>query len=99
MDLDLREVALNKKRIALRPKEFDLLRMFLLKPNIVVHRKVVLEDVFKYNPEVTTRTIDTHMKNLRRSLNPWSKRIKTVFGIGFKLVCASKVTQFKRGKR
>jgi DNA-binding response OmpR family regulator len=90
MDLNLKEVTLNKKKISLRPKEFDLLRMFLLKPNMVLYREVILSDIFKYSSTVTTRTIDTHIKNLRQSLGNWGKRIKTVFGIGFKFVSALK---------
>ncbi|MCL2388992.1 MAG: response regulator transcription factor [Elusimicrobia bacterium] len=86
LNIDSRTVFVGKKEISLRPKEFDLLHIFLLKPNIVLSRDYILENVFQYNLSVTTRTVDTHMKNLRRSLGPWSKRIETVFGCGFKLV-------------
>jgi DNA-binding response OmpR family regulator len=95
MDLDLKEVTLNKKKILLRPKEFDLLRMFLLNPDIVLDREVILRDVFKYNSEVTTRTIDTHIKSLRQSLGSLGKRIETVFGIGFKFVTRNTIKKEK----
>ena len=81
-----RTVRLNKKEIALRPKEFDLLYVFLKKPNVVLEREFILENVFEYQTAVTTRTIDTHIKNLRQALGKWSKRIVTVFGRGFKFV-------------
>ncbi|MCX5781683.1 MAG: response regulator transcription factor [Elusimicrobia bacterium] len=81
-----RTVHLAKKEIALRPKEFDLLYVFLKKPNVVLDRDFILESVFEYQTAVTTRTIDTHIKNLRQALGKWSKRIVTMFGRGFKFV-------------
>ena len=79
-------MTVNKKEIVLRPKEFDLLHTFLLRPNYVLNRDFILENVFEYNVAVTTRTIDTHIKNLRQALGTWSKRIETVFGRGFKFM-------------
>jgi len=90
MDLDSRTVFLNKKETPLRPKEFDLLHMFLMKPNFVLNRDFILENIFEYNVAVTTRTIDTHIKNLRQALGPWGKRIETVFSRGFKFVPSEK---------
>ncbi|MDD4166870.1 MAG: winged helix-turn-helix domain-containing protein, partial [Endomicrobiaceae bacterium] len=81
-----RTVILNSKEIKLRPKEFDLLHMFLIKPNIVLSRDFILENVFEYNVAVTTRTIDTHIKNLRQALGEWGDKIITIFGRGFKFV-------------
>ncbi|MCL2334702.1 MAG: response regulator transcription factor [Endomicrobia bacterium] len=98
MNLDSRTVFLNKKEIVLRPKEFDLLHMFLMKPNFVLNRDFILENVFEYNVAVTTRTIDTHIKNLRQAVGPWGKRIETVFGRGFKFVPAVKNEKNARKK-
>jgi DNA-binding response OmpR family regulator len=85
LSLESRTVFLNKKKIQLRLKEFALLYLFLQKPGIVLSKDFILENVFEYNASVNTRTIDTHIKNLRRALTPWGKKhIKTVFGIGFK---------------
>jgi two-component system alkaline phosphatase synthesis response regulator PhoP len=86
INLVSRTVTLNKKQIELRPKEFDLLHMFLKKPNAVLTREYILESIFGCKEFIATRTIDTHIKNLRKSLGSWSKRIKTVFGRGFKFV-------------
>ena len=79
-------VKLNKKEIYLRPKEFELLVLFLKRPNMVLTRQHLLESVFGYNVPVPSRTVDTHIKNLRHKLGPFSKKIKTVFGYGFKFV-------------
>ncbi len=86
MNLEARTVTIKGKEIKLRPKEFDLLHMFLLKPNVVLTRDYILENVFDYNIGVTTRTIDTHIKNLRQALGSWGDKINTIFGRGFKFV-------------
>jgi len=86
MNLEARTVTIKGKEIKLRPKEFDLLYIFLLKPNIVLSREYILENVFDYNVGVTTRTIDTHIKNLRQALGNWGDKINTIFGRGFKFV-------------
>ena len=86
MNLVSRTVTLNKKEVQLRPKEFDLLHMFLKKHNVVLSREYILEGVFECQAVLTTRTIDTHIKNLRHALGSWGKRIETVFGRGFKFV-------------
>jgi two-component system alkaline phosphatase synthesis response regulator PhoP len=86
MNLVSRTVTLNRKEIQLRPKEFDLLQMFLKKPNVVLSREYILEGVFECQAVLTTRTIDTHIKNLRHALGSWGRRIETVFGRGFKFV-------------
>ena len=86
MNLEARTVTIKGKDIKLRPKEFDLLHMFLLKPNVVLNREYILENVFDYNIGVTTRTIDTHIKNLRQALGPWGDKINTIFGRGFEFV-------------
>jgi DNA-binding response OmpR family regulator len=85
LSLESRTVLLNGKEVQLRPKEFDLLYLFLQKPGVVLNREFILENVFEYNISATTRTIDTHIKNLRNSLKPWGrKHIKTIFGVGFR---------------
>jgi DNA-binding response OmpR family regulator len=85
LSLESRTVLLNGKEVQLRPKEFDLLYLFLQKPGVVLNREFILENVFEYNISVTTRTIDTHIKNLRNSLKPWGRKyIKTIFGVGFR---------------
>ncbi|MDR2427619.1 MAG: response regulator transcription factor [Endomicrobium sp.] len=85
LSLESRTVFLNGKEVQLRPKEFALLYLFLQKPGVVLNREFILENVFEYNISVTTRTIDTHIKNLRNSLKPWGrKHIKTIFGVGFR---------------
>ncbi|MDR3195917.1 MAG: response regulator transcription factor [Endomicrobium sp.] len=85
LSLKSKTVLLKGKTVHLRPKEFDLLYLFLRNPDIVLDRELILENVFEYNISASTRTIDTHIKNLRNTLKTWGERhIKTVFGVGFK---------------
>jgi DNA-binding response OmpR family regulator len=86
INVDSQTVKCAGKQIELRPKEFDLLVLFIKKPNVVLDRTFILENVFGYKIPISTRTIDTHIKNLRRALGPFGKKIKTVFGRGFKFV-------------
>ncbi|MDR0617417.1 MAG: response regulator transcription factor [Endomicrobium sp.] len=86
MLLDSKTVSLNKKQFYLRPKEFDLLYALMSRPNEVLNKKFILENIFDYDTATSTRTINTHIKSLRFTLGPWAKHIVTVFGIGFKFV-------------
>ncbi|OGS02489.1 MAG: hypothetical protein A2204_05300 [Elusimicrobia bacterium RIFOXYA1_FULL_47_7] len=79
-------VTLDGRDLKLRPKEFDLLVLFLRNPNVVFDRTYILENVFGYKIPVSTRTIDTHIKNLRHSLGSFGEKIQTIFGRGFKFV-------------
>jgi DNA-binding response OmpR family regulator len=84
IDTRSQTVTINNSEVKLRPKEFDMLLLFVRNPNVVYDRTYILENVFGYKIPITTRTIDTHIKNLRHSLGSFGKKIKTIFGRGFK---------------
>jgi two-component system, OmpR family, alkaline phosphatase synthesis response regulator PhoP len=74
--------------LALRPREFDLLAALARRPNVVVGRRSLLEEVWAYGDDVQTRTVDTHMVELRRKLetDPANPRyIVTVRKAGYML--------------
>ena len=78
-------------RIALRPKEFELLIALLRHRDEVVPRAHLLEEVWGYESEVVTRTVDTHVMELRRKLedDPANPRyILTVRKAGYRLALA-----------
>ena len=58
------------ERVALRPKEYDLLVALLRRRGQVVSRTQLLEEVWGYSEEVYSRTVDTHVAELRRKLEP-----------------------------
>jgi DNA-binding response OmpR family regulator len=65
-------------------KEFDLLVYFLNNQGIVISRDTLLEKIWGYDYYGVERTVDTHIKMLRKNLGPYSNRIKTVRGEGYK---------------
>lgn len=80
-----REVEVDGKPVALRPKEFDLLSHLLLNRGVVVTRDALLDDVWGYSYAGGTRTVDVHVAQLRRKLRR-PELIRTVRGVGYKAV-------------
>jgi two-component system response regulator MtrA len=54
--------------VQLRPREFDLLAALARRPNTVVARRNLLDEVWAYDQDVQTRTVDSHVVELRRKL-------------------------------
>lgn len=80
-----RTITLDKKRLSLPPKEFDLLLKLAQNERIVLSREKLLETVWGYNYYGDVRTVDTHIKSLREHLGEYRKLIQTVWGVGYKL--------------
>ncbi|MCR4442909.1 MAG: response regulator transcription factor [Peptococcaceae bacterium] len=80
-------VKIKGQTILLTPKEIELLWLMASHPNMVFTRENLLESVWGYAYSGETRTVDTHVKRLRRKLmidpgSPWD--IKTIWGVGYK---------------
>ena len=71
--------------ISLTPKEFDLMLFFIKNSNIVFKREQLLDKVWGYDFAGDTRTVDTHVKNLREKIYYFNSNLKTVWGVGYKL--------------
>lgn len=87
IDLMGREVTLNGETIDLTPTEFDLLAFLARHPGQVFTRLQLLREVQGYTYDSFARTIDTHVKNIRRKLNEDPKNpryILTVHGVGYR---------------
>ena len=85
IDLAARSVKVGGQPLALRPKEFDLLAFLARNPGRVLSREQLLEDVWGYDFTGDCRTVDTHVKRLRRRLGPAAGRyIVTIWGIGYR---------------
>ncbi len=83
------EVSLNGKLLELTPIEFKLLGVFIKEPGRVFSRAQLIEKALGYDFEGFDRTIDVHILNLRRKLEPNTgqpKYIKTVYGAGYKFI-------------
>ena len=78
------DVYVNEEKIYLTPKEYDLLKYFVSNKNIALSREQLLTNVWGYDFYGDDRTIDTHVKTLRKNLGSYGEYIKTVRGIGYK---------------
>jgi two-component system alkaline phosphatase synthesis response regulator PhoP len=88
MDIVQHEVKLNGEPIELTPTEFELLRTLMENPGYVFTRSTLIERSLGYDYESLERTLDTHIKNLRRKIEPDPRQplyIQTVYGIGYRL--------------
>ncbi|MDA9867406.1 response regulator transcription factor [bacterium] len=84
MDIDSHEVFVNSEQIILTALEFRLLRQLVDRRGRVQSREQLLSDVWGYSAEVTTRTVDTHIKRLREKLGTMGKYVQTIRGVGYK---------------
>ena len=84
MDIDSHEVFVNNEQIILTALEFRLLRQLVDRRGRVQSRDQLLSDVWGYSSEVTTRTVDTHIKRLREKLGTMGKYVQTIRGVGYK---------------
>ncbi len=85
LDTDRHEVTVKGKPVVLTALEFRLLKTFLERPGRVQTRETLLSDVWGIDAEITTRTVDTHIKRLREKLGPAGDIIETIRGVGYKL--------------
>ena len=88
VDLGTHEVRRDGILVALRPKEYDLLVALLSREGRVASRAELLEEVWRYEPDVYSRTVDIHMAELRRKLesDPAQPRhLLTVRKTGYRL--------------
>ena len=89
LDMNTREVKVQKRAVTLTPKEFDLMKHFLQNPEHVFSRDQLLDAVWGYTFEGYDRTIDTHINRLRNKIEKDASSpeyIVSVYGVGYKLV-------------
>ena len=82
------DLSVQGKPVRLSAKEMELLRFLVHHRGQVLSRDLLLEKVWNYDSDVSTRTVDTHILNLRRKLRdaPPNRFIQTVHGVGYKFV-------------
>ena len=84
MDLPSRKVYIDQKETALTFKEFELLRYLMVNQGIVLSREKLLDEIWGYECDVQTRTVDMHIKTLRQKLGEAAAYIQTVRGAGYR---------------
>jgi DNA-binding response OmpR family regulator len=83
-DLTARIVYIDGERIEMSPKEYELFFYMLRNKNIALSRDKLLSDVWGYDFFGDDRTLDTHIKILRKSLGKYSDFIVTIRGMGYR---------------
>ena len=83
-DLTARLVYVDGERLNLSPKEYDLLFYMIRNKNIALSREKLICDVWGYDFYGDDRTLDTHIKLLRKQLGPYAEHIVTVRGVGYR---------------
>ncbi len=88
VDMTARIVTADGKALELSPKEYDLLFYLIRNKNIALSRERLITEVWGYDFFGVDRTLDTHVKLLRKSLGAYAVHIVTLRGVGFKVVKA-----------
>ena len=84
VDFTARMVTLNGESLDLSPKEYDLLFYMVRNRGIALTREKLISDVWGYDFFGDDRTLDTHIKLLRKSLGEYADKITTLRGVGYR---------------
>lgn len=84
VDYGAHTASVDTERLKLSPKEYDLLAYLTQNAGIALTREQILRHVWNYDYVSDDRTLDTHIKLLRKNLGPCSDRIVTVRGVGYR---------------
>ncbi|MGN1445826.1 MAG: winged helix-turn-helix domain-containing protein, partial [Eubacteriales bacterium] len=83
-DVTARIVYVDGKRVDMSPKEYDLFFYMLENRNIALSREKLISEVWGYDFYGDARTLDTHIKLLRKSLGKYASYIVTLRGVGYR---------------
>lgn len=83
LDSSRRVVTVEDRTIELTYKEFELLKLLMSNPGIVLTREIIMQKVWDTNFEGESRTVDMHIKTLRQKLGASADHIKTVRNVGY----------------
>ena len=84
VDFTARQVTIDGTEVELSPKEYDLLFFMVRNRGIALTRDRLISEVWGYDFFGDDRTLDTHIKLLRRQLGPYADRITTLRGVGYR---------------
>ena len=84
VDFTARIVTVDGKELSLSPKEYDLLFYFVRNRNIALSREKLISDVWGYDFYGSDRTLDTHIKLLRKSIGRFAECVVTLRGVGYR---------------
>ncbi len=85
MDFSQQSAVLDAERMVLTRKEYDLLALLVQHAGEIIPREALLMRVWGYGSEIRTRTLDVHVRRLRKKLGVYAEQyIETIFGIGYR---------------
>src|SRR5215469_3560057 len=85
IDFDQQFAILDSQRITLTRKEYDLLALLVQHAGEIIPREALLMRVWGYGSDIRTRTLDVHVRRLRKKLGTYADQyIETIFGIGYR---------------
>ncbi|WP_337261449.1 MULTISPECIES: two-component system response regulator PmrA [unclassified Serratia (in: enterobacteria)] len=87
LNLSSQQVYLQQQAIDITPKEFAILLRLIMRAGQTVNRELLQQDLYTWNDDLGSNTLEVHVHNLRRKLG--KDRIRTVRGIGYRLEPAS----------
>ena len=85
IDTERHEVQIHGKPVELTATEFNLLRLLMERRGRVQTREHLLLNVWNYETEIETRTVDTHVRRLREKLGTEADWIETIRGVGYRM--------------
>ena len=85
IDTKKHEVTASGEIVNLTLKEYELLKRLMKNSNIVMTRDLLLEEIWGYDFDGETRTVDVHVRTLRQKLGKSGERIETVRGVGYRM--------------
>lgn len=85
IQLKKHEVKAEGAVVTLTLKEYELLKRLMQNPNIVMTRDKLLEEIWGYDFDGETRTVDVHIRTLRQKLGSCGELIETVRGVGYRM--------------
>jgi len=85
LDFQRKTASLDVDRLRLTRKEYELLALLVQNAGEIVAREDLLLRVWGYGSQIRTRTLDVHIRRLRKKLGPYAELyIETIFGIGYR---------------
>ena len=85
IDYDHQSATLDNERMQLTRKEYDLLSLLVRHAGEIIPREALLMQVWGYGGDIRTRTLDVHVRRLRKKLGAYADSyIETIFGIGYR---------------
>lgn len=85
VDFPQQVATLDSARITLTRKEYDLLALLVRHAGEIIPREALLMRIWGYGAEIRTRTLDVHIRRLRKKLGVYADQyIETIFGIGYR---------------